>query len=100
MLKPRCIIPAGSLRTKRFRVVSEQRKTEERRGTRFSVLAVGKMDKSQKMKEGEDLLLASFFARSLTLLPRSLLRNLSKTLATQANQQPRWERKITVSSCR
>ena len=75
-------------------MVSEQRKTEERRGTRFSVLAVGKTDKSQKMKEGEDLLLAPFFARSLTLVPRSLLRNLSKTLATQANQQARWERKI------
>ena len=44
------------------------------------------------MKEREDLLLAPFFARSLTLVPRSLLRNLLKTLAPQANQQPKWEK--------
>ena len=30
-------------------------------------------------------LLASFFARSLTLVPRSLLLNRTETLATQAN---------------
>ena len=30
---------SDKLRSKRFRVVSEQRKTEERRGTGFSVLA-------------------------------------------------------------
>ena len=43
-------------------MVSKQRKTEERRGTGFSVLA----------------------ARSLTLVLRSLLRNRTETLATQA----------------
>ena len=31
---------ADSLRNKRFRVVSEQRKTEERRGTGFSVCPI------------------------------------------------------------
>ena len=31
------------------------------------------------------LLLAPFFARSLTFVPRSLLRNCTETLATQAN---------------
>ena len=35
----------SSLRSKRFRVVSEQRKTEERRGTGFPVLAARKMER-------------------------------------------------------
>ena len=35
----------SSLRSKRFRVVSEQRNTEERRGTGFSVLAARKMER-------------------------------------------------------
>ena len=50
-----------SLRSRRFRLVSE---TEERTG--FSVLV------------------APFFARSLTLVPCSLLLNRTETLATQA----------------
>ena len=37
-----------SLRSKRFRVVSEQRMTKERRGTGFSVLAVRKMEREPK----------------------------------------------------
>ena len=37
--------PQGSLRSKRFGVVSEQRKTDERRGTGFSVLAARKMER-------------------------------------------------------
>ena len=35
----------SSLCSKRFRVVSEQRKTEERRGTGFPVLAARKMER-------------------------------------------------------
>ena len=38
-------LPATSLRSKRFRVISEQRQTEERRGTGFSVLAARKMER-------------------------------------------------------
>ena len=52
-----------SLRSKRFRLVSKQRKTEERD---FGILA-------------------PFFAWSLTLVPRSLLLNRTETLATQAS---------------
>ena len=54
----------NSLRSKRFRVVSEQRKTEERRGTGFSV------------------------ARCLPLVPCFLLRNYTETLARQATERP------------
>ena len=36
---------------------------------------------------GEGRKLAPFFARSLTLVPRSLLRNRTETLTTQANQE-------------
>ena len=53
-----------SLRSKRFRLVLEQRKTEER-DSRF-------------------WLPAPFFAQSLTLVPHSLLLNRAETLATQA----------------
>ena len=42
----------SSLRSKRFRVVSEQRNTEERRGTGFSVLAGEKWNESQAMQGG------------------------------------------------
>ena len=35
----------SSLRSKRFRVVSEQRKTEERQGTGFSVFAARRMER-------------------------------------------------------
>ena len=54
---------AGRTRSKRFRLVLEQRKTQERPG--FLVLTARKMD----------------FARSWTLVPRSLLRNRTETLA-------------------
>ena len=87
----------GSLRNKRFRLVSEWRKTEER-DSRFWPRE--KWNKSQKMKVGEGvgqgrklphplpaLSLAPFFARSLTLVPRSLLLNRTETLATQATPQ-------------
>ena len=66
-----------SLRSKRFSVVSEQKKNDERRGTGFSVLAGRKMEREPKMKEGGEgkfpsflphplpaLLLDTFFARS------------------------------------
>ena len=35
----------SSLRSKRLRVVSEQRNTEERRGTGFKILAARKMER-------------------------------------------------------
>ena len=83
-----------SPRRKRFRLVSaEQRQTEERD---FRSWPRKKWSESAKMKEGGGeerkpptnplpaLLLAPFFARSLTLVPRSLLRNCTETLATQA----------------
>ena len=79
-----------SLRSKRFRLVSEQRKPGFGRARNET--------RAKKMKEGEEfpyflphplpaLLLAPFFAQSLTLVPRSLLLNQTETLATQAT----WE---------
>ena len=43
----------SSLRSKRVRVVSEQRNTEERRGTGFSVLAARKMEREPSNAGGE-----------------------------------------------
>ena len=62
------------LRNRRFRVVSEQRKTEERRGMGFSVLAACWF---------RPILRAVFGSRSC-----SLLRNGTETLATQASDHP------------
>ena len=64
----------------------------ERRGTGLSVLAARRMERQPKNeRRGEEgrppipaLLLAPFFACSLTLVPRSLLRNRTATLARQA----------------
>ena len=81
-----------SLRSKRFRLVSEQRKTGFGR--------VRNETRAKKWKKGERegkvsflsspplpaLLLAPFFAQSLTLVPRSSLPNLTETLATQAHR--------------
>ena len=75
------------LRSKRFHLVSEQKKNEERD---FRFWPPEKWSENQKMKQGETLtpnpalLLAPFFARSLTLVPRSLLLNRTETLATKA----------------
>ena len=55
------------LRSKRFRLVSEQRKTEER-----------------DFSENGTRVLAPFFARSLTAVPRFLHLNRTETPATQA----------------
>ena len=68
------------------------------RGTGFSVLAAREIKQEPKNESGgrgrevsflsspplPALLLAPFFARSLTLVPRSLLLNRMETLATQA----------------
>ena len=62
---------ASSLRSKRFHLVSEQRKTGFGRAR-------------NEMRPLSSLLLVQFFARSLTLVPRSLLLNRTETLATQA----------------
>ena len=86
------------LRSKRFRLVSEQRKTKERdfhvvfgfgrakKGTRAKKWSGGR---GRGRKEGflpffptPSLL---FYSPPLTLLPRSLLRNRTETLATQAS---------------
>ena len=70
---------AFSLRSKRFRLVSEKRKTEERD------LGFGRARNETRAKNPlPALLLTPFFARSLTLAPRSLLLNCRETLATQA----------------
>ena len=68
------ILYIRNLRSKRFRVVWEQRKTKEIRGTGFSVLATRKMEREPH-----------FFTRSLTVVPRSLLRNCTEALTTQAS---------------
>ena len=60
-----------SLRSKRFRLVSEQKKKKQ--GTGFSVLTAREMKREP------------FFAPSLTLVPRSLLLNRTETIATQAS---------------
>ena len=70
--KKRCF-QSCSLRSKRFWLVSEQRKTEER-AFRFGCSRI----------ETGALLLAPFFALSLTLVPCSLLQDRTETLATQA----------------
>ena len=79
-----CFIPVltnTSLRSKRFRLLSEQKK-DRKRNFRFW----------PREKWNEDplpaLLLAPFFARSSTLVPRSLLLNRKETLATKIRQIP------------
>ena len=87
----------SSLRRKRFRLVSEQKKTEERREEQDSRLWLReKWNERQKMKEagGEGKKKSflpffptpphSFACAILTLVPRSLLLNRTETLATQA----------------
>ena len=64
-----------SLRSKRFRLVSQQRK---KRDSRFWP--------REKWNEPKNETLTPFFARSLTLVPRSLLLNRTETLARQARE--------------
>ena len=89
-----------SLRSKRFRLVSEQRNTEE---GDFRYWPREKWNESQKVKDGRGggegrnflpsflphslpaLLLTPLFSRSLTLVPRPFLLNRTETLATQAS---------------
>ena len=71
------------MRSKRLRLVSEQRKTAW--GTGFSVLVAREMKQEPKNESGGALLLTPFFAQSLTLVPRSLLLNRTETFATQAS---------------
>ena len=100
-LRPWVLVRAGvSLRSKRFRLVSGQRNTEE---GDFRFWPREKWNENQKVKEGggggegrkrsfpfflphplPGLLLAPLFSRSLTLVPRSFLLNRTETLATQA----------------
>ena len=66
-----------------FRVVSEQRKTEE---WDFRFWPREKWNESQEMKEGGggEGGEGPFFTRSLTLVPCSVLQNCMETLAWQA----------------
>ena len=96
--------PGIAFRTKRFRSVSEQKN----RGMGFSVLIAREMKREPKNERAgrwrgrketflsspplPALLLAPFFARSWTLVPRSLLLNRTETLATQA--KPGTERSV------
>ena len=98
--KVSCFQTKDSLRSKRFRLVSEQRNTEE---GDFRFWPREKWNESQKMKEGGEggegrkpsflphplpaLLLGPLFSRSLTLVPRSFRLNRTETLATQARQK-------------
>ena len=88
------ILYIRNLRSKRFRVVSEQRKTKELRGTGFSVLATRKMEREPP-----------FFTRSLTVVPRSLLRNCTEALTTQASTDIRrkvilcWSNLFVLETC-
>ena len=81
----------ASLRSKRFRLVSEQRNTEE---GDFRFWPRENETRAKKWKRGRfpsflphplpALLLEPLFSRSLTLVPRSFLLNRTETLATQA----------------
>ena len=51
---------------------------------RNGIFGFGRARKEARAKKLPALLLAPFFARSLTLVPRSLLLNRTETLATQA----------------
>ena len=75
------IYKTASLHSKRFLWVGSR--------TGFSVLAAREMEREPTFLSIPlpSLLLAPFFARSLTLLPRSLLRNSTEKLATQAIKQ-------------
>ena len=89
-MKSRKASSFSSLRSKRFRLVSEQKKTVERD---FRSDCARNETKTKKWKRGRGegkegplpaLLLAPFFARSLTLVSHySLLLNCTETLATQ-----------------
>ena len=57
------------------------------RGTEFSVLALQEMERAERYLSSPPLpalLLVPFFTRALTLVPRSLHRNRTETLVTQA----------------
>ena len=89
-------------------------RSKKDRGTGFSVLAAREMKREpKKWKRGEGegkvgfslphplpaLLLAPFFARSLTLVPRSLTLNHTETLATQARPLLEWKWREDTSWC-
>ena len=65
----------------RFCLVSEQKQTVE------GIFGLNRARNYIKRELKSALLLAPFFARSLTLVPRSLLINRTETLATQAEIQ-------------
>ena len=70
-----------SLRGKRFRLVWEEKKTVE---ADFRFYPREKPSFPPPPPPLPALLLAPFFARSLTIVPHSLLLNRTETLATQA----------------
>ena len=76
------------MRSKRFRVISAQRKTEERRGTGFGRVKNG-------TRAHPAVLIAPFFEWSLTLVARSLLTNRTETLFTRDNLQRKFLYRFT-----
>ena len=78
----------SSLRSKRFRLVSEQKKKKKNEEREFRFWLREKWNESLSSPPLPALLLAPFFARSLTLVSRSLLLNRTETLTTQATKFP------------
>ena len=86
--------PNYSLRSNRFRLVSEQRKTGFGRARNLKREPKNERGVEREGKEGNllsflphplpALLVATFSGQSLTLVPRSLLLNRTETLTTQA----------------
>ena len=76
----------SSLRSKRFRLVSERKKKKKNEERDFRFWLREKWNES--LSSPPLPALRPFFARSLTLVPRSLLLNRTETLATQATKFP------------
>ena len=74
------------MRSKRFRAVSDPGVKKDRGTTRNIGSAARKMEREPKKRMLPALVLIPFFPRSLTLVPRCLLRNCTETLATQTNK--------------
>ena len=75
-----------SLRSKRFRLVSEQRKTEE-----VGILGFGRARNEMSAKN------ETFACAILTLVPRSLLLNRAETLTARATVEMSDYSSITIS---
>ena len=74
------------MRSKRFRAVSDPGVKKDRGTTRNIGSAARKMEREPKKRMLPALVLIPFFPRSVTHVPRCLLRNRTETLATQTNK--------------